>query len=473
MKSRSHLRAVHSNGILTPPQLEGLADYCLALGKTSLRLGCHNDIYLDLNEGQSGSLTEALAGWGFSTAPNRHSLVNSLGAQGLQGQTSWLTEGSWLDALNSFPGGNRLPVFLTDPQQNFWPRLQTGLNFLASPHPDFWYLLLQFPHFPEPWQWPCLIDSAWLGRLTFLLEDEWLLLETRDLPTLFDRVANRFTGLWRLEKAPLVLPEVPPFYGEGLLRDRRGTTCLGVLGQQGRFGLEFLREAARLVRSKGNGRIFLTPWQSLLVKDIKEQDRPAWETLCGQFGLNLRHASQYFGWLVPPLDEALTDIQHALIDELVARDTRTFGLRCQLDWQTSRTPSAHHPAAQVILKVRSGWWGWRFDLWADLTPNLRPRPVLTEANLSLKQVPEALARLNQDFYQARMPASQPSPPAPPPNTPEAWPLYSCRHCLTVYDQSLGLPRQGIPAGTPFSALPAAFTCEVCEAPKTDFQLLVR
>ncbi|HEX3934926.1 MAG TPA: rubredoxin, partial [Puia sp.] len=48
--------------------------------------------------------------------------------------------------------------------------------------------------------------------------------------------------------------------------------------------------------------------------------------------------------------------------------------------------------------------------------------------------------------------------------------YHCLHCLTVYNKEYGDPARGIAPGTPFEALPVHWTCPVCEAPKSDYQL---
>jgi rubredoxin len=47
-------------------------------------------------------------------------------------------------------------------------------------------------------------------------------------------------------------------------------------------------------------------------------------------------------------------------------------------------------------------------------------------------------------------------------------VHQCPHCLTVYDETVGDPGQGIAAATPFHGLPAHYHCSLCEAPLSDF-----
>ncbi|HEY6577640.1 MAG TPA: rubredoxin [Mycobacterium sp.] len=48
--------------------------------------------------------------------------------------------------------------------------------------------------------------------------------------------------------------------------------------------------------------------------------------------------------------------------------------------------------------------------------------------------------------------------------------YSCPVCDYVYDQTKGAPREGFPAGTPFSEIPDDWTCPDCGVrEKVDFE----
>lgn len=46
--------------------------------------------------------------------------------------------------------------------------------------------------------------------------------------------------------------------------------------------------------------------------------------------------------------------------------------------------------------------------------------------------------------------------------------YVCNVCGWVYDETVGLPQQGIAAGTKFEDLPDDFACELCGVGKDDF-----
>lgn len=51
--------------------------------------------------------------------------------------------------------------------------------------------------------------------------------------------------------------------------------------------------------------------------------------------------------------------------------------------------------------------------------------------------------------------------------------YQCPNCNSVYDERLGCPHEGYPAGSLWKDLPAEFTCPVCFLiDKDDFQQIV-
>jgi rubredoxin len=50
--------------------------------------------------------------------------------------------------------------------------------------------------------------------------------------------------------------------------------------------------------------------------------------------------------------------------------------------------------------------------------------------------------------------------------------YFCVICGFIYDESLGLPEDGIAPGTRFEDLPLNWTCPDCLARKEDFELIV-
>lgn len=49
--------------------------------------------------------------------------------------------------------------------------------------------------------------------------------------------------------------------------------------------------------------------------------------------------------------------------------------------------------------------------------------------------------------------------------------YECILCGFVYDQALGMPNEGIAAGTPWESVPEDWFCPDCGASKDDFDMV--
>jgi rubredoxin len=49
--------------------------------------------------------------------------------------------------------------------------------------------------------------------------------------------------------------------------------------------------------------------------------------------------------------------------------------------------------------------------------------------------------------------------------------YQCVICGFIYDEALGLPEEGIAAGTKWADVPDSWECPECGAAKADFEMV--
>ncbi len=49
--------------------------------------------------------------------------------------------------------------------------------------------------------------------------------------------------------------------------------------------------------------------------------------------------------------------------------------------------------------------------------------------------------------------------------------WQCILCGFIYEEALGLPEEGIAAGTPWESIPEAWTCPDCGVGKNDFEMV--
>jgi len=50
-------------------------------------------------------------------------------------------------------------------------------------------------------------------------------------------------------------------------------------------------------------------------------------------------------------------------------------------------------------------------------------------------------------------------------------VWQCVICGFIYDETKGLPEEGIPPGTTWDNLPDTWTCPECGAGKEDFEMI--
>jgi rubredoxin len=48
--------------------------------------------------------------------------------------------------------------------------------------------------------------------------------------------------------------------------------------------------------------------------------------------------------------------------------------------------------------------------------------------------------------------------------------WRCQNCTFLYDEALGLPDEGLPAGTPWEDVPDDWLCPDCGSAKSDFAM---
>jgi rubredoxin len=49
--------------------------------------------------------------------------------------------------------------------------------------------------------------------------------------------------------------------------------------------------------------------------------------------------------------------------------------------------------------------------------------------------------------------------------------WQCFYCTHIYDEALGAPEEGIPAGTRWEDIPDDWVCPICGARKSDFAMV--
>jgi rubredoxin len=274
----------------------------------------------------------------------------------------------------------------------------------------------------------------------------------------------------------LQVPEFRLPYYEGF-NSSGSKNWLGIYRREELFPLAFLKDVCLVALQTKVGQLYTTPWKSLLIKDIEEQDVLFWEYVLGKYRMNVRHASVELNWQIEDLCPDGLRLKRYLVRLLDQDDIRTEGL----SFAIKTKPGSGLPGSVVIRKQE----GIRPDQYklldrysishtADFNPHSR-EVILYRKDLEKEELFPYLVSLCKEFYrqqsERQSPLAVPSVPAPVGRQAATAGGWQCPHCLTVYHEEYGDEYQGIAPGTPFEALGPDYACSVCGGAGSEFRVM--
>lgn len=419
------------------------------------------------------------AGIFYETEKERYpNIVSSYVTEDVFGKSRWVSEGLYKDILEGFNYRPGLKVNLVENGQSFVPFFTGHLNFISSAINNHWHLTVRQPGTNRLYSWKTAVYSPDIPRISRFIEESLANIHPDDDDwgrQLYDTVctANDFGPFQAPEPPALHLPSAGVPYYEGF--NRSGTKhWLGIYRREELFPLDFLKDVCLLALQTKIGQLYSTPWKSLLIKGIEDQDIPGWEYLLGRYRINVRHASNELNWQTEDLCPEGLRLKRYLVRQFDQDDVRTEGLTFAI-----KTQQGSGLAGSIIIRKQEGIRPGqlklldRYSIWH--TPDLDPHAmeaVLYRKDLEKEELFPYLAALCKEFYHRRS-EGQLSPVDMEGAMAKANPKassFQCFHCLTVYDEQYGDPGQGVAPGTPFGEIHPDWHCPVCDAAKADFGL---
>lgn len=443
------LRILTPGGLVTPDQLRQIAALArqYALGK--IEFGFRQDILINCTDNQLIELKNQIVMAGFQAeaeVPIHPNIVSSVVAQNIFPQLSWLRSGDYLDIIDAFEFQPRFKINLVDPSQELIRPLTAELNFIASPTPSFWYLVVNFGRMSSPHIWPHLLDSEQIANWVEAIEQSS---DNLDFDALYRSVTARFGGRTRPITQELQLTPKPYPHHEGIYRynDRY---WIGLYQRDNQFEASFLDALSELCIETKIGRLYPTPFKTLIVKDIEKEFIFKWEKLLGQWGIHTHHSSLELNWQLPDADVAAWQLKTELVEAFEQIRIRTSSLSFSIGKRSSETTStiviepltAQYEAFTIVYSPDFYIGNTAWETFATDIPR--------------KYLPEALRRLTMKYYEQLDTNKKTilSRKAAETKTPTTNKVMQCHCCLTVAD--IPLP------------LPATYLCPTCDATVENF-----
>lgn len=465
------LRILTAGGSVSPGDLYQLAALARAYGLTTLEVSNRQELLL-LTERtvQREDMARRIGALGMATDEPDHrvqNIVSSLPATDIYPATPWLTVGVYLDVLAQLTYSRKLIISIVDPAQSLVPPATGNINFLASPESNYWYVLLRPGGSVRRYVWPVLIASESVGVFARVVEINYIEGGNRTADEFYKVVMAQFAGKTRKLTTDLVLSEgaMPVYEGFHLLQS--GNYWLGLYRKGQSFPLPFIEALCDLCRQTRIGKVYLTTNKTLLIKDIREADRPAWDRLLGRFGIRTNLPAWHLNWQLPNADAASVALKNYILHQLEETDVRTDELSFALN-----VPFSEASALVVIQPEQTVGTGspQSFAVYQRTyqTPT-NAHYVVVAKHQSATQLSAVVRQIARAYYE-RLSVPGPSP-AFAEEQPAGLPKHlvqACTRCLGQYDARYGEPHRGIAVQTPFDALPADYVCGVCDAERTAF-----
>lgn len=465
-----------TGGIISPGQLLTILDIAEAARVTQVRFGLRQQLLLEVQgkyakQFETDCEREQINWHSYGTAPN---ITSSYPGAGIFINEGWLTEGIYKDVFSLFDYTPALKINICDNKQTFTPFFSGHINWIAAASAHYWHLFIRFPKSSRLFAWPDLIYTNNIAQLSQCIES--ILAATPDISNeaLYTAVKAQLEYNSKPVTTELELPAFHLPYYEGFNR-HENHYWLGIYRRDEEFPVAFLRNLCNICLETKTGQLYATSWKSLIIKNIAPEHRRLWDYILGKYGINVRHAANELNWHVEDNSEDALIIKRHIIRHFDNADVRTYGLCFSIRINPGNNCFGSIVISKQEDKYKSRLKGHhRYDILytQDFNPNSGTLlPYRT--GVAKEHLGPYITSLCREFYDNSAPtdpllsyvAGQQTVTAIT-HTEKA--VHQCTRCLTVYDETIGDPDQGIAPGTAFSTLPSTYHCSLCDAPQESF-----
>jgi len=409
MKNSNTLKVNFKGGIIQPAELYSILSVARKAGLLYVRFGLRQQLYFDVDIEEIDLVSSELEALGVNFEINQEqypNIISSFPAEEIFIINTWLHESQYREILNSFTYPHHLKINISDADQSFTPLLTGNINWVGSPSDEnFWHLFIRFPKTNIVYEWKDLVHTKDLAAMSLLIEETIL----KEAGKFYDNNEAHGDDLYNIIKtggiqtkpatAALALPPYKLPYYEGLNR-YNNQYWLGIYRRDELFSIEFLKEVCQLCISTESGALCSTPWKTIIIKGIKEENRKDWNLLLDKYQINLRHAANELNFQVDDNSLEALKLKQYLVKHLNDDDTRSFGVCIGIK---TRRKSEVFSSILVRRKpaFRIGKWGflYTYDILCakDYNPNERTDFVYSSGNPKFV-LAEQLRRAILSFY---------------------------------------------------------------------------
>jgi rubredoxin len=479
MKKNVKIKVHIPGGILSPGDLRKIVSTAHHFGTEHIHLGSRQDILLEIDSSYRDEVEERFRSLQYQCEFDEsklYNIVTSFPAINIQPATSWVTEGIYHQLISSFDYLPALKINITDPLQTMTPLFMGQLNFIASPHFNYWYLYIRLKDNSSRAKelWPVLVDGDEVAALSKVMKQ--ILLEDPEITFQhFEKeVYNRRSWNFRVNDSPLEFVRFHLPHYEGFHQQEEDREWLGIFNTNNSYAVNFLEDLSILCAQTDNGRICLTNNKSFLIKNIAEKDVYYWETLLGKHKINTGHSSLEMNWQLPDLDREAYKLKDFVVREFQKEEVRTDGLIFGIRTQPIDMSSSISIERRAMFKI--GKYNfikhYRIRYKKDFNINA-DETVFYAGYVKKRDLPAVLSYLTEQFYKgltldSPLEKDRDGLQKKEEESKKGKIVHQCKKCLSIYDPQFGDESAGVAPGIAFSELPSDYLCGVCEETRNSF-----
>ena len=475
---QSTIKIYIKGGILAPVDLKKITHVAMSLGIDHFQFGRRQELIFQTDEENVSRFSSSLPtlemeidrGEGFT----KHNIVSSYLASHIVPGTYWIKDGVFLDILDEIEHTPTLRVNITDLKQDIVYSFTGDLNFVASEEVNRWYVYFR------------TVNDNNLTFLPFLVYSE----DIKNVISSFEKIYRSDTSLDEIITilqdqlgSKLIESKLSPrikisqFFNYEGFHKYNDRYWLGIYMRNAQFDLSLLDSLCRLCERNRIGQLHVTPWKSIIVKDIQEETITDWKSLLAEHKINNGHSESELNWQINDFDENAYDLKAFLRKLIIKNDVCTNGVIIGINNRYK------HSFSHIIIQrnIEQSLWGFSKKESYDLLYRKDFNPTSNEfitfqknssLNLLVTQLNELIESYHQKAYidsttfNVKSEVSQ-DVLANVVKKVQKY-VYQCPNCLTTYDAEFGDESQFIPPKTPFDELPKSYICSICETEKQHF-----
>jgi rubredoxin len=479
MKEKIKIKVHIPGGILSPGDLRKIVNAANYFGTDHIHLGSRQDILLEVDEmyrDDIGARFQSLQ-YPYEFGESRYqNIVTSFPASSIQSATSWMTEGIYHQLLSSFDYLPEIKINIADPLQTMTPLFMGQLNYIASPHYNYWYLYVRLKDEARQSKelWPVLVDGVEMAALSKVMEQILKAQPEISFADFEKEVYNRGTWNFRVNDAPLESVKFHLPHYEGFHFQEEDREWLGIFNTNNSYAVNFLEDLCILCGLTSNSRICLTNNKSLLIKNIASKDVYSWESLLGKHKINTGHSSLDLNWQLPDLDREAYKLKDFIVKNFLKQEVRTDGITFGISTEPADFVSSIMIERRWVFKIGKYRFMRFFDIRYKSNFDLNSDEIIFYAGyVKMRDLPAVLNYLTEQFYKGLggVNPEEKSSVGIARTEDEAKNgkiVYQCKKCLSIYDPQFGDENAGVAPGVLFNELPSDYLCGVCEESRNSF-----